>query len=156
VEACSAAAARRQPRLESGRAKTGSARTAAQTGRGHTRRRRWRIVTMIAHVILFKPKPEMAAGDRQAVLEALATAAIDIPAIRRMRVGRRVTHGRPGYEQAMREDYEFTVIIEFDDLDGLTSYLAHPRHAAVGSYFAESAAAALAYDYEVIDLKPAS
>ena len=66
-----------------------------------------------------------------------------------MRVGRRVRHGLPGYEQLMREDFEYAVVIQFDDIAGLTEYLAHPAHAAVGRHFTELAASALAYDYAV-------
>lgn len=108
---------------------------------------------MISHVILFKPRPELSADDRQAILKAVETAAATIPTIRRIRLGARVRHGRPGYEQMMREDYEYVVIIDFDDLSDLTSYLAHPAHAAIGKHFVQSAAAALAYDYEMVDLK---
>lgn len=108
---------------------------------------------MIAHIILFRPRPDLPESDRQTVLEGLQTAAVDIPSVRRLRVGRRVVHGRPGYEQAMRESFEYAVIVEFDDLDGLTSYLAHPAHQAIGDHFAQASSAALAYDYEMIDLK---
>ena len=52
----------------------------------------------------------------------------------------------------MREDFEYAVIIEFDDIQALGAYLAHPEHAAIGKHFSESAAAALAYDYEMVDL----
>jgi len=109
---------------------------------------------MIAHVVLFKPKPELTAAQREAVLGDLKAAASGIPTVRRLRVGRRIRHGRPGYEQLMREDFEYVVIIEFDDVDGLAAYLAHPQHAAIGSHFMQSAAAALAYDYEMEDWSP--
>jgi hypothetical protein len=33
------------------------------------------------------------------------------------------------------------------------SYLAHPSHKAIGDHFTQSSSAALAYDYEMIDLK---
>ena len=108
---------------------------------------------MIAHVILYKPKADLPSGTREAILHGLSAAANSIPAIRRLRVGRRVTHGRPGYEQVMREDFEYLVIVEFDDVEGLTAYLAHPSHAAIGAHFTNSAAASLAYDYELLDLK---
>jgi hypothetical protein len=108
---------------------------------------------VIVHVILYKPKTDMPDGTRQEILEGLATAATAIPAIRRLRVGRRVTHGRPGYEQAMRTDFEYAVIVEFDDVDGLLAYLSHPAHGAIGGHFTASAEDALAYDYELIDLK---
>ena len=107
---------------------------------------------MIAHVILFKPRPGLSAADRGAVLQALTAASRDIPGIRAFRVGKRVRHGLPGYEQAMVEDFEFLVIIEVDDLDALRAYLAHPSHAASGAHFTASSAAALAYDYEVVDV----
>ena len=109
---------------------------------------------MIAHVILFKPKHSLTEAERQAVLAGLRAAATGIPTIRRMRVGRRLRHGRPGYEQLMREDFEYAVIVEFDDVAGLTAYLAHPQHAAIGQHFMQSSAAALAYDYEMEDWTP--
>jgi len=108
---------------------------------------------MIAHIVLFRPKPDMTAESRQMVLEGLSSAAVDIPTIRGLRVGRRVLHGRPGYEQTMREDFEYALIVEFDDVEGLTAYLAHPAHKAIGDHFTEASSAALAYDYVMIDLK---
>ena len=104
---------------------------------------------MIVHVVLFSPKPDLSESDRRKVLDALAAAATGIPSIRRLRVGKRVKHGLPGYEQAMRDDYEFAVMIEFDDVEGLKAYLRHPAHAAAGHHFTASASKALAYDYEV-------
>lgn len=108
---------------------------------------------MILHVILYKPKSELSAETRDQILRSLALAAKTIPSIRRLRVGRRVKHGRPGYEQAMRDDFEYAVILEFDDVDGLIAYLSHPAHAAIGGHFTTSSSAALAYDYEVLDLE---
>jgi hypothetical protein len=108
---------------------------------------------MISHVVLFQPKHELTAAQRQSVIEDLKAAASGIPTVRKLQVGRRIRHGRPGYEALMREDFEYIVIIEFDDVDGLTSYLAHPAHAAIGSHFMQASAAALAYDYEMEDWK---
>ena len=107
---------------------------------------------MIAHVILFSPKADLPESTRQDVLAGLSRAAASIPSIRRFRIGARVTHGRPGYEQMMREPFEFAAIIEFDDMAGLTAYLAHPVHAAIGDHFTTSASRSLAYDYELTDL----
>jgi Stress responsive A/B Barrel Domain len=108
---------------------------------------------VIAHVILFKPKSGVTAEERQVVLDGLRAAATKIPTIRRLRVGRRVRHGLPGYEQFMRDDFEYAMVVEFDDLDGLKAYLSHPDHAALGRHFVQSSAAALAYDYEMEDWK---
>ena len=106
---------------------------------------------MIVHVVLFSPKPALSATDRAAVLEAVSSAAREIPSIRRLRVGKRIKHALPGYEQAMPDDYEYAVVIEFDDVAGLKSYLQHPSHVAAGHHFTASASKALAYDYEVAD-----
>lgn len=110
---------------------------------------------MIAHVVLFAPKLDLSEAERRAVLDALTSAASDIPSIRRFRVGRRVRHGLPGYEQAMRVDFEYVVLIEFDDEAGLRAYLQHPSHAAAGRFFATASSAALAYDYEVVEASDA-
>lgn len=106
---------------------------------------------MIAHVVLFSPKPDLSASDRRALLDALVAASTEIPSIKRFRVGKRVKHWMPGYEQLMRDDYEFAVIIEFDDMDGLKAYLGHASHAAIGSHFTASASRSLAYDYELVE-----
>jgi Stress responsive A/B Barrel Domain len=104
---------------------------------------------MIVHVVLLKPKPEITDEQRQAIVAQLRQAATTIPSVRRLRVGKRVRHGRPGYEQMMAQDFEYALLIEFDDVEGLLAYLAHPQHAAIGMHFVQSAAAALAYDYEI-------
>ncbi len=106
---------------------------------------------MIAHVILFSPKPDLSEAERRALLEALVGAAEEIPSIKRFRVGKRVKHWMPGYEQLMREDYEFAAIVEFENIEALKVYLAHPSHAAIGHHFMASASKALAYDYTLVD-----
>jgi hypothetical protein len=106
---------------------------------------------MIVHVVLFSPRPDLSGADRDAVLDSVMKAAREIPSIRRLRVGRRIKHSLPGYEQAMRDDYEYAVFIEFDDAAGLKAYLQHPSHAAAGQHFTASASRALAYDYEVAE-----
>lgn len=106
---------------------------------------------MIAHVILFSPRPGLSETARRDLLDGLAAAAAQIPSVRRFRIGRRVTHGLPGYEQAMADLYSFSAIVEFDDMEGLKSYLGHPAHIAIGEHFTASAATALAYDFEMVE-----
>jgi hypothetical protein len=108
---------------------------------------------MIAHVVLFKPQPSMGAERQLAVLHALNAAVTESPSIRACRVGRRVRHGLPGYEQAMAEDYQYFLILEFDDVEGLRRYLTHATHEQLGDFFSSGAEASLAYDYEMLDLK---
>lgn len=105
---------------------------------------------MIAHVILFAPRSDLTTAQRLEILEAFTAAARSAPTVRSVRAGRRVRHGLPGYESAMRENFEYLAILEFDDMAGLTGYLQHPAHAAAGQHFTASADVALAYDYAVV------
>lgn len=107
---------------------------------------------MIAHVILFRPRPDLSADEREDLWRSLRDALTHIPSIRGFRIGRRVRHGLPGYEQLMHEDFEYAAMLEFDDIEGLKAYLRHPAHVSLGLHFAGSSAAALAYDYELVDI----
>jgi hypothetical protein len=106
---------------------------------------------MIVHVVLFEPRPDLSEDRRQRVFDDLRASAQTIPSVRRFRVGRRVRHGLPGYEQAMRDDYTFAAVIEFEDLSGLKAYLQHPSHETIGQHFSQSALRALSYDYAMFD-----
>ena len=106
---------------------------------------------MIAHVVLLQPRATLSADQRREALAMLARSASEIPGIRRFRIGRRVRHGLPGYEQQMALDYEFALIIEFDDIEGLRRYLRAPAHGALGHLFTSATDAALAYDYELVE-----
>ena len=107
---------------------------------------------MISHIVLFEPGPTLGPGDKAAIAEHLKAAIAQCPTVRGCRVGRRVQHGLPGYEQLMTEDYQFALILDFDDVYGLTAYLQHPAHAGIGELFTSAASASLAYDYEVVEL----
>lgn len=111
---------------------------------------------MIAHVILFQPRPGLTPEQHKAVIDALVAAARGAPTVRACRIGRRVKHGLPGYEQAMPQQFEFAAVIEFDDVDGLRAYLQHPAHDSIGEHFSTAASAALAYDYEMVTLDDAA
>lgn len=105
---------------------------------------------MITHIVLFEPR-QMDADRLRDTLQTVVSAVEACPSVQRFRIGRRIRHGRPGYEQGMRVDYQYALILEFDDVAGLTSYLAHPEHDRLGTLFA-GGAAALAYDYELLRL----
>jgi hypothetical protein len=104
---------------------------------------------MVSHVVLFRPKAGLSSAQREAFIDALMRARREIPAIRRFRVGKRVTHGRE-YERAM-PDFPYAAIIDFDDLAGLKTYLEHPAHRAVGELFGATLEAGLVYDFEMVD-----
>jgi hypothetical protein len=105
---------------------------------------------MILHVVLFRLKPDLAEEAREALAAALARATREIASLRRVRVGSRVTFGRP-YEQLMTTDYSFAAILEFDDQRGLQTYLDHPAHEQLAQRFYASVGEALTYDFEMWD-----
>lgn len=105
---------------------------------------------MIAHVVLFRPRPDLSGATRDALGEAFTTALTEIGSIRRVRVGRRLTHGR-GYEALMTEHYSHVALFEFDDAAGLTAYLEHPAHGALAARFFAAFEVALMYDFELFD-----
>jgi hypothetical protein len=107
---------------------------------------------VIVHVVLFKPQESLGAEQKRAILDGVAAAVRQCPTVRGCRVGRRLRHGLPGYEQAMAEDFEYALFLEFDDVQGLRSYLTNPAHGRLGGLFTSAAAASLAYDYEVADI----
>jgi hypothetical protein len=106
---------------------------------------------VIIHVVLFEPRPDLSEATRRRVFADLRASAEGIPSARRFRIGRRIRHGLPGYEQTMTDEYSFALVVEFDDVPGLTTYLQHPSHATLGRHFSESALRALAYDYVMSD-----
>lgn len=101
---------------------------------------------MLTHVVLFSPRPDLALAERQALADAFARAAREIPAVRGVRVGRRVRHGA-GYE-SVAGAAEYLAVIDFDDLAGLEAYLRHPVHEDLGRRFQTSLLSAEVYDFE--------
>lgn len=106
---------------------------------------------MVTHLVLFQPRPGLSAEMRASLADTLLQALNGIPSIRRLRVGRRITHGRPGYEQLMRTDYAYVALLEFDDTAGLLAYLEHPLHDALAARFFVVLQDGLMYDFELFD-----
>lgn len=102
---------------------------------------------MMLHIVLFKPRSDLAAADRDGLLAAFERATREIPTVRRVTTGRRVRHGA-GYETTSPDAADFAAILEFDDLAGLQAYLRHPAHQELGARFGTSLAAAMVYDVE--------
>jgi hypothetical protein len=103
---------------------------------------------MVTHLVLMKPRPDLSAADRGAFVDAFERALREIPTVRAVRVGRRVTHGA-GYEKTSPDAADVLAAIDFDDLAGLQTYLRHPAHDELGRLFGQSLSAAMVYDFEV-------
>ena len=103
---------------------------------------------MIAHIVLFRPRPDLSLAEQEKLANAFLEALNRIPSIRRARVGMRIMTGRP-YERLMRSDYPYAAVLEFDDRAGLMAYLEHPAHDELGSRIYSAFADALMYDFEL-------
>jgi hypothetical protein len=106
---------------------------------------------MISHLALMKPRPDLSTSDRERLIAAFERAVREIPTVRRVRVGQRITHGA-GYEARMPDAADYFVMIDFEDAEGLATYLRHPAHEDLGMRFNDSFAAALVYDFQEVEL----
>ena len=104
---------------------------------------------MMAHVVLFRPKPGLTAEERQVFVDALEHALTKIDLIKRATIGRRVALGRL-YDQ-IATDFPFAAILEFASEADLRAYLDHPAHVNLGRQFYVASEEALALDYEVLE-----
>jgi hypothetical protein len=102
---------------------------------------------MVWHLVLLKPRADLAQPDRRALINAFDRAVREIDTVREVRVGRRIRHGA-GYEALSPDSADFIVSIGFDDLSGLRTYLQHPAHDELAARFYDSLNAALVYDFE--------
>jgi hypothetical protein len=103
---------------------------------------------MVSHVVLFRFRPDLTHTDRQGLARAFERALRDIPLIRSFRIGRRVTLGARDEQGA--PDLHLAMIIDFDDVAGLMTYLDHPAHEDLGTRFNASVEQALVYNYELM------
>ena len=103
---------------------------------------------MVWHLVLMKPRGDLSAADRQALLDAFGRAVREIPTVREVRIGRRVQHGA-AYETAAPDSADFMVSIGFENLSDLQTYLRHPAHEELADRFYKSLSSALIYDFEL-------
>src|SRR5439155_1566099 len=66
---------------------------------------------VIAHIVLLQPKAELTGAQRDEALATIRRSAANLPEVQ-LRLGRRVKHGLPGYEQVMTQDFEYALIVE--------------------------------------------
>jgi hypothetical protein len=110
---------------------------------------------VVTHLVLMKPRADLSETDRQAFIAAFERALREIPTVRHVRIGRRVTHGA-GYEHTVPDAADFLAALDFDDVAGLQLYLEHPAHVALGARFGLSLSAALVYDFEIVGVEALS
>jgi hypothetical protein len=105
---------------------------------------------VVTHLALIKPRAGLSLVDRQGLIRAFERAIREIPTVRAVRIGRRIMHGA-GYEQTAPDTADYLVVIDFDNLAELQTYLRHPAHAELGERFNHSLSSAVVYDFEEAD-----
>lgn len=100
---------------------------------------------MIKHIVMFKLK-ENALGKTayENALEAkrrFEEISGKIPTLRKYEVG-------VNAKDAPASNYEFALVCEFDDIDGLNAYQVHPEHLNFGKFIAEIKEERACIDYE--------
>ena len=103
---------------------------------------------MVSHVVLMKPRPDLTAVARTALVDAFERAVREIPTVRGVRIGRRIAHGA-GYEAVAPDTADYLAMIDCYDLAGLQAYRRHPAHEPLGARFGAALSAAWVYDVEV-------
>jgi hypothetical protein len=103
---------------------------------------------MFAHIVLLTPRRDLPEEDRRAFVAAFEKAMRSIPSVRGVRMGERVRLGT-GYEASAPIAPAYLALIEFDDVDGIREYLAHPAHDALSFHFHHSLSLAAAFDFEI-------
>jgi hypothetical protein len=106
---------------------------------------------VIAHIVLYRPRPDVSPEGTRALGEAVRRTCRDAPSVRRLSVGRLVDVGA-GYLGGFGETtFEYAAIIEFEDRAGLLQYLAHPAHAELSALFWKSCESTAILDSEEFD-----
>lgn len=104
---------------------------------------------MIAHLVLFRPREELPAKERDALSRSLAAALGGIPQIRCARVGTRVGERRYGQTGPI---WPFAALLEFDSEADLQGYLDHPAHADIARRFFSALDGALICDFAMAEV----
>lgn len=104
---------------------------------------------MIAHIVLFEPRPNITAAEQRDFLDAIAHAVRQIEQVQNARIGRVVEIGRLPDVNGGQTTYSFAAVFEFDGRESLAEYLAHPSHDLVRTLFWKHCAATLIVDVDL-------
>ncbi|SHK59548.1 Stress responsive A/B Barrel Domain [Pseudonocardia thermophila] len=94
---------------------------------------------MITHVVLFRFRPD-ARRHLESARAALASLDGQVPELRSISVGVNVL--------ASDRAYDLGLVAQFDDLDALAAYRAHPAHRAVAATVDDHCTSTISVDYE--------
>ncbi len=98
---------------------------------------------MIKHIVLFKLKADLPDEQKKSKLESfkadLEALTGKVDTLKKMEVGINVNP---------QEEYDLSLVSEFDDLRGLKAYAEHPEHVKVGGTIREVLEKRACVDYE--------
>jgi hypothetical protein len=108
---------------------------------------------MIAHVVLFNPKPTASKDLLLSCAQLLERLSRDVPGIIRASAGRTINIDA-GYPREFGEKtYQNVCILEFEDKASLVNYLNNPMHRELGRLFWELCDSAAILETEMVDAK---
>lgn len=111
---------------------------------------------MIAHIVLFEPKPGISVEHRGQFLKTLRQTMEGVPGIQRARVGRIFSLGLLPESTGGQLTYSYAAVLEFADREALDVYFKHPAHDVLRSQFWELCLRTLIADADIDTISPAS
>jgi hypothetical protein len=108
---------------------------------------------MIAHVVLFRPKPSIADGERRAFAQLLQQAFREIPSLSRVRVGKVAEGSHAGSLELGDTTDFFVAVLEFANEKALRDYLTHPKHEELARLFWQHNESTVILDAPMVDPK---
>ena len=108
---------------------------------------------MIAHIVLFNPKPDATDALLLSCAQLLDQLSREVPGLLRANVGQSFPLDA-GYPREFGEKtYRNVCIVEFDDKTSLLSYLNHPIHRELGRLFWDLCESAVIVESEMMEAK---
>ncbi len=105
---------------------------------------------MLRHMVLFTLKPEVETTERGVLFEQIEKLS-DIGSVQRLVIGSLLDPRDPAYRDHMSRDYEYALLIEFDDEEGLYAYQKEPYHVEVGREIRRHVSAITVMDFTTQD-----
>ncbi len=106
---------------------------------------------MILHVVFYQPKASATADDLGELVAAIEQASREIPAVRQVRAGKARDFGFSYSTRSLDIKMDYVAIFEFNDLDGLQSYLLHDEHVKLAELFWGACEETMIVDVEAVD-----
>jgi hypothetical protein len=107
---------------------------------------------VIAHIVLFEPRPDLSREARQSFLTAIRDAVAAIEEVKAAEIGRIVSIGQMTDNNYGHSTYSYAALFRFDSEAALGRYLSHPAHDTLRTLFWQSCAATLIADVELDEL----